>query len=443
MTDHAQENTGSGNAQPLPEPENPYASTARRNYVLVVLTLVYTFNFVDRQLLSILQEAIKLDLSLSDAQLGLLTGFAFAMFYVTAGIPIARLADRSNRRNIVAVSVGLWSFMTAISGFVQNYLQLLLARVGVGVGEAGGSPPSHSIVSDIFPKKQRASALAFYSTGVNLGILFGFLFGGWLNEFFGWRVAFMVVGVPGIMLAILVRTTVREPVRGLVENKQASDKQVPFKDVITLLWQRKTFRHMALACGLNAFAGYGTVNWLASFFIRTHEMSTGELGTWLALSTGLFGAIGVLIGGILGDKLGGRDKRWYTWIPGLATIMVVPFMIIVLLTDNQYVALVCVFIPGTLQNVYLGNSIATTHNLVGLRWRSTASAILFFILNVIGLGMGPFAVGLLSDFLAPTLGAESLRYSMLALLPTVMIWSSIHFYLASRTMLKELEMAPE
>lgn len=443
MTDHAQENTGSGKAQPLPEPENPYASTARRNYVLVVLTLVYTFNFIDRQLLSILQEAIKLDLSLSDAQLGLLTGFAFAMFYVTAGIPIARLADRSNRRNIVAVSVGLWSFMTAISGFVQNYLQLLLARVGVGVGEAGGSPPSHSIVSDIFPKKQRASALAFYSTGVNLGILFGFLFGGWLNEFFGWRVAFMVVGVPGIMLAILVRTTVREPVRGLVENKQASDKQVPFKDVITLLWQRKTFRHMALACGLNAFAGYGTVNWLASFFIRTHEMSTGELGTWLALSTGLFGAIGVLIGGILGDKLGGRDKRWYTWIPGLATIMVVPFMIIVLLTDNQYVALVCVFIPGTLQNVYLGNSIATTHNLVGLRWRSTASAILFFILNVIGLGMGPFAVGLLSDFLAPTLGAESLRYSMLALLPTVMIWSSIHFYLASRTMLKELEMAPE
>jgi predicted MFS family arabinose efflux permease len=443
MTDQAQDNTDSKKSQPLPTLDNPYASTARRNYVLVVLTLVYTFNFIDRQLLSILQEAIKVDLSLSDAQLGLLTGFAFAMFYVTAGIPIARLADRSNRRNIVAVSVGLWSFMTAISGFVQNYLQLLLARVGVGVGEAGGSPPSHSIVSDIFPKKQRASALAFYSTGVNLGILFGFLFGGWLNEFFGWRVAFMVVGVPGIMLAILVRTTVREPVRGLVENKQASDKQVPFKDVITLLWQRKTFRHMALACGLNAFAGYGTVNWLASFFIRTHEMSTGELGTWLALSTGLFGAIGVLIGGILGDRLGGRDKRWYTWIPGLATIMVVPFMLIVLLTDNQYIALVCVFIPGTLQNVYLGNSIATTHNLVGLRWRSTASAILFFILNVIGLGMGPFAVGLLSDFLAPTLGAESLRYSMLVLLPTVMIWSSVHFYLASRTMLKELEMAPE
>jgi len=428
-----------GTTTPSAVPQvNPYASTRTRNYALVVLTLVYTFNFIDRQLLSILQESIKVDLSLSDSQLGLLTGFAFAMFYVTSGIPIARFADSSNRRNIVAVSVGLWSFMTAISGFVQNYAQLLAARIGVGVGEAGGSPPSHSIVSDIFPP-----ALAFYSTGVNLGILFGFLFGGWLNEFFGWRIAFMVVGIPGILLAILVRTTVREPVRGLMENSTASKVQVPFKEVITLLWKRKTFRHMAFACGLNAFAGYGTVNWLASFFIRSHEMSTGELGTWLALSTGLFGAIGVLLGGILGDKLGKRDKRWYQWIPGLATITVVPFLLIVLLTGNQYVALVCAFIPGLLQNVYLGNSIATTHNLVGLRWRSTASAILFLVINIIGLGLGPFAVGFLSDMLAPSMGVESLRYSMAILLPTVMVWSSIHFYLASRTLREDLKLAPE
>jgi predicted MFS family arabinose efflux permease len=365
------------------------------------------------------------------------------MFYVTAGIPIARYADRSNRRNIVAVSVGLWSFMTAISGFVQNYAQLLAARIGVGIGEAGGSPPSHSIVSDIFPPEKRASALAFYSTGVNLGILFGFLFGGWLNEFFGWRVAFMVVGIPGIILAIIVRTTVREPIRGLIENKSASDKQVSFGEVVSLLWQRKTFRHMAFACGLNAFAGYGTVNWLASFFIRSHDMSTGELGTWLALSTGLFGAIGVLLGGMLGDKLGKRDKRWYQWIPGLATILVVPFLLVVFLTGSQYVALIFVFIPGLLQNVYIGNSIATTHSLVGLRWRSTASAILLLVINIIGLGLGPFAIGFLSDTLAPSMGSESLRYAMLILLPTVMVWSSIHFYLASRTMLTDLELAPE
>jgi len=443
MTDNTEGGVETPNIPPLSPIVNPYASVRTRNYALALLTLVYTFNFIDRQLLSILQEAIKVDLSLSDSQLGLLTGFAFAMFYVTAGIPIARFADHSNRRNIVAVSVGLWSFMTAISGFVQNYGQLLAARIGVGVGEAGGSPPSHSIISDIFPPERRASALAFYSTGVNLGILFGFLFGGWLNEFFGWRVAFMVVGIPGIILAIVVRTTVREPIRGLMENRTASEVKVPFMEIISVLWKRKTFRHMAFACGLNAFAAYGTINWLASFFIRSHGMSTGELGTWLALSTGLFGAIGVLLGGILGDKLGQRDKRWYQWIPGLATILCVPAMLVVFLTNNQYLALILVFIPGTLQNVYLGNSIATTHALVGLRWRSTASAILFLVLNIVGLGVGPVAVGFLSDTLTPSMGVESLRYAMLILLPTVMVWSSIHFYLASRTLRKDLEMAPE
>ena len=422
---------------------NPYKEPQVRNYTLGILTLVYTFNFIDRQLLSILQEAIKTELFLTDAQLGLLTGFAFAMFYVTAGVPIARLADRSNRRNIVAASVGLWSFMTAISGFVQNYAQLLLARIGVGIGEAGGSPPSHSIVSDIFPKEQRASALSFYSTGVNLGIMFGFLFGGWLNEFFGWRVAVLVIGVPGIVLAGIVFATVPEPIRGLLENKKASDAQVPFSEVVAGLWQRKTFRHMAFACGLNAFAGYGTVNWAASFFIRSHGMTTGELGTWLALSTGLVGAIGIFAGGFLGDKLGARDTRWYLWVPGLSTLLVVPGMLVVFLTSNTYLALVCMFVPGFLQNIYLGNSIATTHNLVGLRWRSTSSAILFLILNIIGLGLGPFAVGLLSDMFDPSLGIESLRYAMLAVLPTACVWSSIHFYLASRTLNADLERTPE
>ena len=165
--------------------ENPYAGSRVRYYALALLTIVYTFNFIDRQLLAILQESIKAELLLSDAQLGLLTGFAFALFYVTAGIPIARWADNSNRRNIVALAIGIWSFMTAISGAVQNYLQLLLARIGVGIGEAGGSPPAHSIISDIFPPERRAGALSFYSTGVNIGVLFGFLAGGWLNEFFG------------------------------------------------------------------------------------------------------------------------------------------------------------------------------------------------------------------------------------------------------------------
>ncbi|MFT6093355.1 MAG: putative MFS family arabinose efflux permease [Pseudohongiellaceae bacterium] len=423
--------------------ENPYASKKARNYALGLLTVVYSFNFIDRQLLSILQESIKLDLSLSDSQLGLLTGFAFALFYVTAGLPIARLADRSNRRNIVAVSIGLWSLMTALSGLVQNYGQLLAARVGVGVGEAGGSPPSHSIVSDIFPPESRASALAFYSTGVNIGILFGFLFGGWLNEYFGWRVAFMVVGLPGLLIAVLVRFTLKEPIRGLMEKKQVSDVQVPFSEVVALLWSRHSFRHLALGAGLNAFAAYASINWLASFFIRSHGMSTGELGTWLSLSTGLLGAIGVFAGGVIADKLAPRDKRWYVWLPALVGFFSVPFAVAMLLAPGQYTALLLSFIPGLLFNVYLGTSIATAHGLVGSRMRATASAILFLILNIIGLGLGPWSVGMLSDYLNPTLGAESLRYAMVYLVPTVLFWSSCHFYLAARTLREDLAAAPD
>ncbi len=424
-------------------PINRYASTRTRNYALVLLTIVYSFNFIDRQLLAILQESIKLELTLSDSQLGLLTGFAFAMFYVVAGLPIARWADRSNRRNIIALAVGLWSFMTALSGAVQNYSQLLLARIGVGVGEAGGSPPSHSIISDIFPAEKRASAIAFYSTGVNIGILFGFLLGGWLNEYFGWRIAFLVVGVPGILLAILVRFTLAEPIRGLAEKRQVSDDTIPFSQVVSLLWSRRSFRHLAFAGALNAFAGYSTSNWTASFMIRSHEMTTGELGTWLAIILGFCGAVGVLCGGLLADRLAPRDKRWYVWLPAITGMICVPFMVAVYLADDPYTALALSVVPGLLFNVWLGNAIATTHGLVGPRMRATASAILFLILNVIGLGAGPWSIGLFSDYLQPSLGADSLRYAMLYVLPAIMFWSACHFYLASRTLRDDLAAAPD
>lgn len=427
----------------LPADErNPYALRKKAYYTLVILTIVYSFNFIDRQLLAILQESIKADLALSDGQLGLLTGFAFAVFYVTAGIPIARWADRGNRRNIVALSLFVWSFMTAISGFVQNYLHLLLARIGVGVGEAGGSPPSHAIISDIFAPNERASAIGFYSMGVSIGILFGFLAGGWLNEFFGWRVAFMVVGVPGILLAIVVRLTVAEPERGLIEQREDTDTVVPLRDVLGLLWSRRSFRHMALGAGLNAFAGYSTSNWIASFMIRTHDMTTGELGTWLSLTIGLGGAVGVFCGGLLADRMARRDQRWYLWLPSLAGFICVPFMIALYLVPNAYASLLLGVVPGILFNVYLGNLIATTHGLVGLRMRALSSAILFLIINIIGLGLGPWSTGMLSDSLQASLGADSLRYAMLYLLPPVMFWSACHFYLAARTLREDLAAAP-
>jgi predicted MFS family arabinose efflux permease len=429
-------------ASPAPA-DNPYRSRKSAYYALVILTIVYSFNFIDRQLLAILQESVKADLGLSDTQLGLLTGFAFAAFYVIAGIPIARWADRANRRDIVALSLFIWSFMTAISGFVQNYIQLLLARIGVGIGEAGGSPPSHSIISDIFPPNERASAIGFYSMGVSIGILFGFLAGGWLNEFFGWRTAFLVVGAPGVLLAVVVRMTVAEPVRGLAEKRQAASQQVPMKQVLGVLWSRRSFRHMALAAGLNAFAGYSVSNWIASFMIRSHGMATGELGTWLAMTIGLGGAVGVFGGGLLADRLGVRDQRWYMWLPALVGFICVPFMVSMYLVSSPYTALILGIVPGILFNVYLGNTIASTHGLVGLRMRALSSAILFLIINTIGLGMGPWTIGMLSDVLAPTLGAESLRYAMVSVLPAVMFWSACHFLLAARSLREDLAAAPD
>lgn len=412
-------------------------------YALGVLTMVYSFNFIDRQLLAILQESIKADLGLKDAHLGLLTGFAFAAFYVTAGIPIARWADRANRRNIVALAVFTWSFMTSISGLAQNFAQLLLARIGVGVGEAGGSPPSHSMISDIFPPQKRATAMGLYSSGVNIGILFGFLLGGWLNEFFGWRVAFVVVGLPGILLAIIVRFTITEPMRGQSEARTASVTQAPLTEVLYVLWSRHSFRYLSMGAALNAFAGYATANWTASFMIRSHGMTTGELGTWLALILGLGGAIGVIAGGYISDKLSKRDKRWYMWMPVLALVVGLPFTAAAFTVDGKYMALACLIIPGIIMNSYLGNVIAMSHGLVGLSMRATASAILFFIINIIGLGLGPWSVGLLSDLLTPSFGGAALGMALLYIVPAIMMMSALLFYAASRNLQRDLSLAPD
>lgn len=422
---------------------NPYASTKAAYYALGILTIVYSINFIDRQLLSILQESIKADLMLSDAQLGLLTGFAFAVFYTFAGLPIASLADRSNRRNIVAISLTIWSGMTAISGLAQNYWQLLAARIGVGIGEAGGSPPSHSMISDIFPPEKRASAIGFYSTGISIGILFGFLFGGWLNEFFGWRVAFFVVGIPGVLLALVLYLTVPEPVRGLAENKASSVDNPSMMTVFKVLLSRRSFLFMALGAAMNAFAGYSTANWVASFMIRTHQMPTGELGTWLALIIGLGGAIGVFGSGVLADNLGKKDKRWYMWVPVYAAAISVPFQIATYWIDGPYAALMCMTIPSILANAYLGATIASVHGMVGLRMRAVSSALLFFILNIIGLGMGPTTVGLVSDSLVDQHDVDSLRYAMMYIVPSSMFISGALYVLASRYIREDLANAPD
>ena len=412
-------------------------SPAVRNYALGVLVVVYTFNFIDRQILSILLEPIKQDLGLSDSALGMLTGFAFALFYATLGIPIARFADRSNRRNLIAWALAIWSSMTAVSGLAQNFWHLLLARIGVGVGEAGCSPPAHSMLADYFPTENRATALGIYSLGIPFGILFGFIAGGWLNEFFGWRVAFFIVGVPGLLLAILVRFTLREPPRGMAEGRVADEEQPTIMETFRFLWSKRSFRHMAVGGGLTAFVGYGVITWVPSFLIRSYGMNTGDVGTYLGLILGIPGGIGIALGGYLADRYGARDTRWYLWIVSVALIASTPLFFGVYLSNTAFASLMFLILPILLGNFYQATTFSQTQGLVSLRMRSVAAAVLLFILNMIGLGAGPQAVGILSDVLQPSYGDESLRYALL-ILSTVQIWAAYHYYQAGKSLKDDL-----
>ncbi len=423
------------NARPLDS--DPYDSSRHRYFALSMLMTAYVFNFVDRQILAILQEPIKQELLLSDTQLGLLTGFAFAVFYVVMGLPIARWADRGNRRNIIALAVGVWSLFTAMAGIVTSYTQLLLVRMGVGVGEAGCSPPSHSMISDIFSRYERATAIGLYTVGVNIGILLGFLAGGWLNEFFGWRVAFFAVGIPGVILAICIRLFLHEPRRGRSEPEVAainSDDAAPsLSEVFSMLWRLRTFRYMAFAAAFIAFAGYGLLNWLPSFFIRVHGLSTGTVGTWFALILGIGGGLGTWLVGYFSDRLGRRDERWYLWLTAITIAVYLPLLIGIFLVANPTLGLLLYIVPGVFLTTYLPPIIAVTHNLVPNRMRALASAIVYLILNLIGLGLGPVSIGFISDLLASTMGNDGLRYAMLIVIPTAAVLGIIFLLLGARS----------
>ena len=399
-----------------------------RNYVLLLLMIVYVFNFVDRQILVILQESIKAELGLSDKQLGLLSGFTFAVFYVVCGIPIARLADRYNRVNIVSVSIAVWSAMTAISAFVGNFWQLLAARVGVGVGEAGASPPSHSIISDYFPHAERGRALSFYSMGIYIGILVGFLLGGWINQFFGWRMAFIVVGLPGILMAVVVKLTLREPLRGQLDSgDHAAAPSSDFIADLKWIWALKSFRYAALAAGFNAFLGYGALNFMPSFAIRIYEVPVGLVGTWLALIAGLAGAAGVYAGGHLSDKYCKRDDRWAYWVPGISTLVAGLLVLPTMLAGDQYIMWGFYALVTLSHSMFLGPTIAMAHALVGPRYRALSSSVLFFVLNIIGLGLGPLTVGAISDALAPSTGVDSIRWAIMSTALAAFVGAALYF----------------
>ena len=371
-------------------------STVHKYYMLGILTVVYMLNFVDRQILSVLQEPIRAEFGLNDTQLGLLQGLTFALFYVTVGIPIARWADVGNRRNIVSLAVGTWSLMTSLTGYAQSFLQLLLIRIGVGVGESGGSPPAHSMISDLFKPSERARALAIYSTGITFGIFLAYVFGGWVSDNYGWRIVFIVLGIPGVIIAFVVRFTFIEPKRGMHDDGPASQKPPPVVDVVHYLASRKSFLHLSMGSALHAFAGYGTMAFLVSFYVRTYQIPHGNISQItlpIGIIIGVAGLIGNFSGGYLADHLGLKDKRWYLWIPAISTLVAVPFAVAAFLVNNINLSMALYAMPLMLGTMYLGPVIATAHSLVSPGMRALTSAILFFILNLIGLGLGAYLCG--------------------------------------------------
>ncbi len=447
----------------------PFSDTYKY-YALAVLLLGYVINFVDRQILAVLLEPIRDEMMFNDFQLGLLGGLAFAMFYATLGIPIAMLADRKSRVKILAAAMVVWSVMTALCGLAGSFISLLLARIGVGVGEAGASPPSHSLISDYFPISARATALSIYSLGIPIGSFIGTAVGGWGADNLGWRATFFLVGIPGLAVALLVFLTLREPPRGMsdappeatpdepqgdpeAESAQTSaeapaevstvasadtTKPMHWTEVFKFLWNKRSFRHLSIAAGLHAFVSYGASNWNPSFLSRVHEMTLTEIGYWLGIVY-FVGAIGTFLGGFLGDQLADKtgEKRWYFWIPAISLIAMVPLQLWAYLSSDAMIAIYVLFPISILSGMYLGPSFAMTQGLVTLRMRAVAAAILLFVLNLIGMGLGPTLVGVISDLLMPTTGESSIRYA-LCIAVALNAWSALHFILGARTLSSDL-----
>lgn len=399
---------------------------------LWLLLAVYVFNFIDRQIVNILAEPIARDLDLSDTQIGLMTGLAFALFYTVLGIPIARFADRptTSRPRLIAVALALWSGMTALCGAAQNFAQLLLARIGVGVGEAGCTPPAHSLISDIVPPEKRASALAFYSLGIPIGTLLGMVIGGTLADRIGWREAFVIVGLPGVALALVLWLVLKDPRRsGLAAGLRGerAPAALPLGQAVGEVLRSRAFVLLLLAGSAASFLSYGKTTWTTIFFQRTHDLTPGQVGLWFGIAGGVAGMLGTWLGGYLADRFGAANRRHVLSAPAIGMALAVPLAIAAYQAPTWELALALLFLPTMFNTFYYGPCYSAAQGLVPLKARAIAAATLLFFQNLIGLGLGPLFFGVLSDWLQPVYGAESVRLvlygaAVLGLVPAFLFW---------------------
>ena len=399
---------------------------------LWVLLVVYTLNFLDRQILNILAEPIKRDLGLTDTQLGLLAGPAFAVFYAVLGIPIARYADRgsTNRVTLISAALAIWSGMTVLCGFAQNFWQMALARIGVGVGEAGCTPSAHSLISDAVAPEKRASAIAFYGMGVPIGTLLGLVIGGVVNDIWGWRVALMLVGAPGLLLAMILPFLLRDPRRfGLMKGDAAPAglTPIPVRKAVAEILTSRAYVLMLVAASFAAFLSYGKGLWTLSLFIRSHGMTTTEVGLIGAVSLGVAGVFGTWLGGWAADRFGTINRRHILTLPAIGMAVAAPIQFLGYGAPIWWVAGLLILVPTILNAAYYGPTYACVQGLVRKELRAVAASVMLFGQNLIGLGLGPFIFGALSDWLQPMAGTESVRWVLfgaawLGFIPAFFFW---------------------
>lgn len=398
----------------------PQEISAYTWYVLGLLFLVNVVNYMDRLALAMLMPLIKVDLQLSDAQLGLLVGLAFAVFYAVCGIPIARLADRGQRRNVIAVCLAVWSGATALSGAAQNFLHLFLARIGVGAGEAGSIPPAQSIICDYVPETKRPGFFAMHHFGLIVGSMVGLIAAGALGEALGWRMAFLMLGAPGLALALLLWLTLREPERGRFDQASAPEPTLAFREVLASLWRIKTYELFAVGGILNGFIQYGLIQWWPTLYVRVFGISPASVGVMLGVALALGSGLGLLAGGYLGNSFAGRDRRVPLKIAAITNALATMPVAASLFVGSAYLSIALVGFAAFLWSLQNGPGNAAIYGLMNTRQRATAGAILIFLGSVLGYGFGPLVVGALSDELASSFAGDALRFAMLvptALLP--------------------------
>lgn len=413
------------------------AASVNRVAVMAMLMLAYTFNFIDRQIVGILAIPIKADLGLSDAELGLMGGLAFALFYTSLGIPVAMMADRFNRSWIMTGALFVWSLMTAVCGLAQNFWQLFAARLGVGVGEAGGVAPAYSLISDYYPQHERARALSIYSIGIPVGSALGIVAGAYIATEINWRVAFFVVGIAGLLLAPLFKLVVKEPPRGQFDlDVKSSEKAPGIADVFREIVGKPTFWGLSVGAACSSMMGYGLFFWLPSFLVRSFDLSVLDAGLSYGLLLLVGGTIGIYAGGFLADRYGQQNKALYARIPAIAFLATIPFYLVGIFSTNLTLAMVVLVVPTALGLAWLGPILTAIQHLVPANMRATASAIFLFINNLLGIGLGTALLGYLSDVLQSSFGEESLRYSIFA--GTVFyVAAAVLFFFASRTLARD------